>query len=182
MLWRYFFLWGQHTDTLLGETGLSGNTVHFIRKNIPKNKFWGNSWYSSIAYNLSRSNEFSLHFGRTYGRTTVSGGGGNIHTRSWGVGYSYFKKRSAISAFWEISNFYFPPATGRLDYIYDLDSEGHFLRPAIGLNLGHIDILYNYSIKLYGEENPFRHGVIFRIKYWFNHKNWQENAINVVPP
>lgn len=171
-------LFGQRTDSTMVVGGITGDTLYLIHENIQNNKFWGNSWYTGLTYNLSKSHEFTLNFGRTYGTSFVSGGGFNFNMKSWGIGYSYFTKRQidgqTISGFGEISNFFLPPATARLDYLYDFINGIHYLRPSIGLNLYAFDILYNYSFKLYGSENLFAHGLIVRFKYFINNKKWQK--------
>lgn len=155
----------------------SHDSIYIVHENIPKNKFWGNSWYTGLSYNLSKSHEFGVNFGRTYGISFGSGGGFNITTISWGLGYSYYQKRDVngqtISAFGEFSNFFLPPATGRVDYIYDLGEHAHYLRPSIGISFFAFDVLYNYSFKLYGKTNEFKHGLLIRFKYYINNKNWE---------
>jgi hypothetical protein len=169
---------GQRTDSTMIVGGITGDTLYLITENIPKSKFWGNSWYSGITYNLSKSNEFTLNLGRTYGNSFSSGGGFNLNMKSWGIGYSRFtsdnRTGQTISAFGEVSNFFLPPATARLDYLFDFVNNAHYVRPSIGINLVAFDIMYNYSFKLYGKKNLFRHGLIIRFKYFINNKNWQK--------
>lgn len=78
---------GQTTDSTQVVGGISQDSFYIIHENIPKSKLWGNSWYTGISYNLSRSHEFNLNIGRTYGRIFTSGGGFNVSTKSWGIGY-----------------------------------------------------------------------------------------------
>ena len=169
----------QRTDSTLAIGGVTRDTFYIIHENIPKNKFWGNSWYVAPSYTLSRSNEFELSVGRTYGRSFCGGAGCQYTIRSWGVGYAWASRGEQSShlakAFWEYSLFYLPPVGIRADYIYDITNRTHYLRPSLGISLFRIDILYNYSFKLSGEENIFGHGVTFRIKYFHRQKNWQKN-------
>lgn len=172
----------QRIDSTQAIGGITRDTFYIIHENIPKSKFWGNSWYSGLSYNLSTSHDFTLNFGRTYGNSFVSGGGFNFAMKSWGIGYSYFQKESnkgqTISLFGEVSNFFLPPATGRIDYIYDFQNQNHYLRPSLGVGFFAIDILYGYSIKIIGDNNDFKHGLIIRFKYYLNSKNWQKNYPN----
>ncbi|MCB9230609.1 MAG: hypothetical protein H6581_03055 [Bacteroidia bacterium] len=169
----------QVRDSTLVVGGLSGDTLHIIHENIPRSRFWGNSWYGGLSYNLSRSHEFTANFGRTFGNGFYSGAGFNLRMNSWGVGYSrYYKGVSSgqtVSAFGEISNFFLPPGTIRLDYIYDFTGGNHLLRPAIGLNLFAVDLMYCYSFKIIGPNNPFRHGFTAKFKFYFGQKHWQKN-------
>lgn len=171
-------LFGQRIDSTMAVGGITGDTIYIIRENIPKNKFLGNSWYSGLTYNLSKSHEFTFNFGRTLGSSFVSGGGFNFNMKSWGIGYSYFTKGQlngqTLSCFGEISNFFLPPVTARMDYLFDFTNQIHYLRPSIGLNLFSFDIMYSYSFKLNGSENFFKHGLIIRFKYFINNKNWEK--------
>lgn len=159
--------------------GITGDTIYIIHENLISNKLFGNSWYTGVAYNLSKSHELSLNFGRTYGSSFVSGGGFNFNMKSWGLGYSYYKmdqiSGQTVSAFGEISNFFLPPATARMDYIFDFTKSSHYLRPSIGMNLFAFDIMYSYTFRIHGDKNNFKHGLIGRFKYYINNKNWQKN-------
>lgn len=160
------------------------DTFYMIHENVPKSKFWGNSWYLSPAYNLSRTNEFNFSFGRTYGSRSCGGAGCVTTTRSWGLAYSFSAKSKQNSnttgVFWESCFFYFPPFSAgiRGEYFYDITNQSHYLRPSAGLSLVFVDIFYNYSFNLSGSNNEFSHGVIFRLKYFIGRKNWQENYPN----
>lgn len=168
----------QERDSSLAIGGITGDSLYIIRENIPKNKFWGNSWYTGFAYNFSTTHEFVFNFGRTNGTSFASGGGFNMNMKSWGIGYSYFSRGhvygNTLSGFAEISNFYYPPATARMEYIYDITNGGHYIRPSVGLNFFAIDFLYSYSFMLLGNENHFKHGLTLRFKYFLNNKNWQK--------
>ena len=173
---------GQRTDSSQAVGGITHDTFYIVHENIPESKFWGNSWYSGFSYNLSKSNEFTVNIGRTYGNYFVSGGGFNFRMESWGLGFSYFQKETqrgqTISAFGEVANYFLPPATLRMDYIFDYRNNKHYLRPSIGLCFFAFDILYSYSFMLVGDQNAFKHGLIFRFKYFINNKNWQKNYPN----
>ena len=177
-----FPAFSQHRDSTMAIGGITRDTFYIIHENIPEHKLWGNSWYTGLAYNLSYSHEFSANFGRTYGVEFGSGGGFNFRTYSWGIGYSYYRHKEEtgqiISVFAEVSNFYVPPATARIDYLYDLDRKAHYLRPAIGLSFFAFDLLYNYSFLLSGTDNRFKHGFTIRLKYYLNHKNWEKHYPN----
>ncbi len=172
----------QHRDSTMAIGGITRDTFYIVHENIPKHKLWGNSWYTGLGYNWSTSHEFSANFGRTYGIGFGSGGGFNFRTYSWGIGYSYYQRRKetgqTISAFAEISNFYFPPATARMEYLYDFERQSHYLRPAFGLSFFALDLLYNYSFLLNGSDNRFKHGFTVRLKYYLNNQNWEQHHPN----
>lgn len=104
----------------------------------------------------------------------MQGGGFALTMQSWGLGYSYFHKKNTtghlISAFGELSIVPIPPATVRLDYLCDIHNNKQYIRPSIGLSLYIIDFLYNYSFKIYGDKNDFKHGFLIRIKLYTNPK------------
>ncbi len=155
----------------------------WVMENVPKPKFWGNSWYASASYNLSRSNEFDLNVGRTYGKVYYTGSFGMNTMKSWGLGYGIINRngetKQIVKAFMERCVFSYAPLTAavRADYIYNLSDDEHYLRPSVGASFLYFDVLYNYSFLLNtsGKENDFRHGVTFRLKYYFGMKNWQKN-------
>lgn len=173
---------GQQTDSTKALTGITHDTFYIVHENIPNHKFLGNSWYSAVSYNLSKHHEFNLNIGRTYGIGFVSGGGFNFRMKSWGVGYSYFKNGigsgQTLNVFGEISNFILPPATVRVDYIFDYQNQKHYLRPSFGLSFFVFDILYGYSFKVVGGKNDFKHGLILRFKYFLGSENWQKSHPN----
>lgn len=173
---------GQHTDSTQAIGGITRDTFYIIHENIPKSKFWGNSWYVATSYNLSKTNEFDLNIGRTYGSSFCGGAGCNYVIRSWGLGYGLTNKREEasqiIKAFWEYTIFYLPPVGIRADYIYDISSNSHYLRPSVGISFFRFDIFYGYSFNLSSNENIFKHGVTFRLKYFHRQKNWQKNYPN----
>ena len=150
-----------------------------VYENVPKSKFWGNSWHAATSYNLSRSHEFDLNVGRTYGAIFCSGGGCMSSTHSWGLGYGVgFRDESAkhlTKAYYEHTFFYFPPFSYalRLEYIYDVTDEASYLRPSVGLSLIYFDLLYNYSILLNGNDNLLGHGVSLRFRLYQTMDNWQ---------
>lgn len=178
-------LTAQRSDTSFSIGGITGDTSLYIRTNIPKSKFWGNSWYVAASYQWCKSHEFDFNLGRTYGKSSGGGGGSLIEMRSWGAGYGIANRQGQqsqfIKAFWEYSFFYFPPIAGgiRADYVYDLTNNSHYFRPSLGLSLFFIDLYYSYSFKLSGSENIFKHGLTIRLKYFFPMKNWQDNSIGV---
>jgi hypothetical protein len=160
------------------------DSVYTIRKNVPNSKLWGNAWYFAAAFNWCRINEFDINIGRTYGVESCSGGGCVFTMRSWGAGYGIFNNngnRSQLAkAFWEYSLFYYPPisASIRAEYMYDLTNRSHYIRPAAGLSLMVIDVLYNYSFNLSGTPNPFKHGLTFRLKHFQGKKKFQRNSLS----
>lgn len=171
-------VFGQRNDTLITVGMLTGDTILFVRENIPKHKLLGNSWYTGVAYNFSKSHEFTLNFGRTYGKGVITPGMFNFCMESWGIGYSYFIREQTsgqtLSGFGEVSNFFLPPATARLEYLYDFNNNNHYLRPSLGLNIFLFDILYSYSFKIYGEKNSFKHGLTLRFKYFIGEQDWEK--------
>lgn len=175
---------GQHTDSTHAIGGTARDTFYIIHENVPKSKFWGNSWYASTAYNLSKTNEFDLNIGRTFGSSTCGGAGCLFTIRSWGAGYGVTTRNGQSShlakAFWEYGFCYFPLISGgiRADYIYDITNNSHYLRPSAGLSLFYVDIFYNYSFNLSGQGNIFKHGVSLRIKYFHKRKNWEKHYPN----
>ncbi len=169
----------QRTDSTLAIGGITRDTFYIIHENIPKSKVWGNSYHISAAYNLSRTNEFDINIGRTYGSSMCGGGGCYFNIRSWGLGYglatngSYTKH--LVKAFWEYTFFPLPPAGVRAEYIYNITDNTHYLRPSVGISLFRFDVFYNYSFNLNGIANNFRHGVSFRVKFFHRKKNWERN-------
>lgn len=175
-------VFSQVEDTTHVHNHNTPDTFYIIHENVPKTKLLGNSWYAGAAYNRSACTEYSANIGRTYGTTFASGGGFNLSMKTWGIGYSYFYTNEynsqSISAFAEISNFFLPPGTVRLDYFYDFENNSNYVRPSVGLSLFAIDILYGYSFLLNGEENLFKHVFTLRFKYFINNKNWQKDYPN----
>lgn len=175
---------GQRTDSTQAVSGITRDTIYIIHKNIPKSRLWGNSWFVSTAYNLSKTNEFDLNIGRTYGSSMCGGAGCTYSMRSWGAGFGLTNRNGQTEqiakVFWESCFFYFPPFSAglRADYIYNLTDNSHYLRPSVGLSFIYFDIFYNYSFNISGTNNSFKHGVTFRLKYFHKRKNWQENYPN----
>ncbi len=170
----------QTLDTLLVTGGITGDSMYLITENrLEKNKFFGNSWYTGLAYNRSKENEFSASFGRSYVKVFTSGGGTHISLKSWGFNYSNILKKEknyhTTGAFTEWSAFPIPPATARIEYFYDITSKSHYMRPAVGISFLHLDILYNYSFMLHGETNQYKHGLTLRAKHIFPYKKWQKS-------
>ncbi len=155
------------------------STDAMIHKNITNNKIWGNSWYTSTSYNLSRTNEFDINIGRTYGVSVSGETMGNTAIRSWGLGYGFTTKDNVshqlVKAFGEYALWFWPPAGIRVDYIYDITSNFNYLRPSIGFSFLHFDVFYNYSFNLNSSDNIFKSGVSFRMKYFINKKNWESH-------
>lgn len=185
LLLLFSFVWLSCTafaqeDSLHLHRNHTHDSLYTIVERPVKNRFWGNSFHLSSAYNYSRSNELDLSFGRTYGRSHCGGAGCIFNMDSWGVGYSYVFRRNeethVAKAFWEQCIFYFPPISAgyRAEYLYDFGSGTHYLRPSLGFSLFFLDVFYNYSFRLNGDENLFGHGVSFRLKYFFKVKNWEE--------
>lgn len=170
---------GQRTDSTLATGGITGDTLYIITEKIPKSKFLGNSWFVAGSYTLSKSHELTVNIGRTFGKSFQSGGGFNFYMQSWGIGYSYYLKKQhqgqTVSGFAEVSNYFLPPVTARMEYLFDLTETAHYLRPSLGLNLFHVDVLYSYSFKLVGDENRFKHGLVLRYKTFLSSDNWQKS-------
>lgn len=170
-----------YPDTLPNEHH-HADTFYIVREKVPEHKWWGNSTYLGLNYNGVRPHEFGINVGRTYGVYFYSGGPFNMFMRSWGAGYSYYQRDgvrgNTLSAFAEVANFFLPPAAARLEYIYDLTEGNSYLRPAIGCSWLWLDIMYNYSFSLGKGTNRFGHGVVFRLKYYFNIQNWEERHPN----
>jgi len=169
---------GVPTDTTINA---HHDSTYTIRENVPKSKFWGNSWHFSAAFNWNEQNEFDVNVGRTYGVSSCSGGGCVYSMRSWGLGFGIANKNGQSTqlakAFWEQCIFYFPPISAgiRGEYMYDIGNRSHYIRPAAGLSLFALDLFYNYSFNLSNTPNLFKHGVTFRIKYFHRTRNWQKN-------
>jgi hypothetical protein len=175
---------GQRTDSTEAVTGLTQDTFYIIHENIPNSKIWGNCWHFSTAYNLNKSHEFDINVGRTYGSYFCSGGGCWYKTYSWGIGYGLSRgnkqTNNLINAYYEHTFFYFPPISYglRLEYFYDINNNSNYIRPSAGLSFIALDILYNYSFLLNGNNNLFKHGVTIRYKLFHKQKNWQYNHPN----
>jgi hypothetical protein len=133
--------------------------------------------------NFARNKEFDINIGRTYGLGSYAPRGlGYYLIQSWGAGYSITragdKNHHALKAFYE--NDFFPFVIifnfgMRGEYLYDLTSKQHYLRPGFGMTLVHLDLLYNYSFLLNNKEagNLYRHGLVLRLKYFHSKKNWE---------
>lgn len=179
LLFHCVLSFAQHADSV-HQCRSDRDIFYMIHENVPKSQFWGNSWFLASSYNLSKSHEFELNVGRTLGKSSCGGAGCVFTMRSWGAGYSLATKKGTINhvlkGFYENSIFYFPPisASVRGEYLYDLTNNTHYLRPALGLSLFSIDILYNYSINLTRQENLFKHGVTFRFKLYHKTDNWHK--------
>jgi hypothetical protein len=152
--------------------------VYWRYENRVKNWFIGNAWYMAAAYNLSTTSEVDVNIGRS---TVVKmfGGEGLYTMHSWGFGYGRTWKNgrhnNLVKSFLEYSLYYIPPLTFTLrpEYMYNMTTQQHYLRPAAGLNLFYVDLLYHYSFKLNGSENAFKHGVTLRLKYFTNRRKWE---------
>lgn len=176
---------GQTEDSLDHYHIEHADSHYMIHENVPKSKFWGNSWYFASAYTFNRTDELDFNFGRTYGRSHCGGAGCSFETNSWGVGYGFTPgviapNNQELKVFWEYNFFWVPPfSVGiRGEYIYDFTNNGHYLRPSAGFSFVFFDIFYNYSFKISGTQNIFRHGLTIRIKYFHKVKNWQKNYPN----
>ncbi len=160
------------------------DSSYIIVENEVNNKAWGNTWYTAVGYNFSSQNALDANIGRTYARYFVSGGPTVIQLNTWGVGYEQaFKKGDnlqAVKGFYEYSLFVFPPFsfTVRGEGIYELTEQSSYLRPAVGLNFIYLDLLYNYSFKLSGEQNQFGHGFTVRGKIVFPSSKWEKRRPN----
>jgi len=168
---------GQRTDSVMTIGGITGDTGWTIIANIPKSKFWGNSWHLSTAYNLTKTNEFHFNIGRTYGKVFGGGGGFMNSMRSWGLGYDMTTKGTTTEqlgqVFYGDEFFYMAIGAGyRADYIYNFTDNTHYLRPSVGLSFFFVDIFYNYSFNL-NNTNDFKHGVTFRLQYFLGRKKWE---------
>ena len=148
--------------------------------NISNHKLLGNSWYFSVSYNISRTNEVDFNIGRTYGAVSKANEIGPITTSSYGLGFGLAPKngqtKQLAKAFYEYCFFYIPPISfgGRADYFYDLTDKAHYIRPSLGLSLLHFDIFYNYSFNVSSTSNDFGHGISFRLKYFHKKNHWKE--------
>lgn len=140
---------GQRTDSIFVGEGPQGDSLFIIPKNIPKSILWGNSWYASTSCNYSKTNEFDLNIGRTYG-SSMCAGVCNFTMRSRGAGFGVLTKNGKTNqiakAFWEYTFFISPPASAglRADYMYDITNNLHYLRPSAGLSLFYVDIFNKY--------------------------------------
>ncbi|MFH0893682.1 MAG: hypothetical protein V2A54_04540 [Bacteroidota bacterium] len=156
------------------------DTSYFVRKNIPRSKFIGNLWHISTSYNLCKTNEFDFNIGRSYGVSINMPHGSGIHISSWGTGFGITSKKGTSTQLAKIFVEYCYNYIGtlgciRVDYIYDIKNYYSYIRPAAGFSFILFDILYSYSFNLNGNDNVFKHGVTFRIKYFHNEKNMQRN-------
>lgn len=146
---------------------------------LTKNKIFGNAMYYGGSFSLANMNEWDVNLGRSYVKVLSSGGGVVINARSWGAGFGRTTRKgqaqNMLKVFGEYCLFYFPPYSFSLrgDYIYLPQSKQHYLRPSAGLSLLLLDVLYNYSFKLNGTDNLFKHGVTIRLKYISNGKRWE---------
>lgn len=186
LLSQFNFLGAQNVDSLgqIDQFVHAHDSIYMVHEHPVKNKIWGNSWNLMTAFSLNKTTELSLNIGRTYGKSFCGGAGCFSQISSLGLGYhvTFLKNQTPhqlASAFWEYTFFYFPPVGVRAEYIYDITSRQHYLRPSLGLSFFAFDILYNYSIKLNGEENRFGHGVTFRIKLFRKIDNWEKHYPNM---
>lgn len=174
-----FSLNAQRTDSVMSVGSITGDTTWIITENKLKHTFFGNSWYTGISYNFSRSSEYAINIGRTYGKSFCGGGGCYMSMRSWGLGYALTYRDGirfqTIHAFAEWAAFPFPPAGLRAEYLYDLGTGQSYFRPSVGLSLMVLDIFYNHSFLLSSGSNNYRHGVVIRLKYYLRTKNWENS-------
>jgi hypothetical protein len=168
------------TDTSHRGHNHSDSSGWIVEHALTKNKFFGNAMYYSGSFSLANMNEWDVNLGRSYVKVFISGGPYVFTSHSWGAGFGRTTRRgqaqNMLKAFYEYSFFVFPPydITVRGDYIYLPAAGQHYLRPSIGFNLLVLDVLYNYSFKLNGADNLFKHGVTFRLKKFTNSKNWEK--------
>ena len=154
-------------------------------KNKSNNFIFGNSTYIALALNLATTNEFEFSLGRTKGIVTDYGRGiSYTSATSWGFSYAHLlnqtKDKHVGKFFVEYS--YFPTLllgnfVVRVDYSYNFSNGQQYIRPALGLTLVYLDILYNYSFKLNGNnlDNIYRHGLIIRPKLILKRNKWERN-------
>jgi len=173
----------QRLDTLVTIRG--EDTLYQVFENrLEQNKFLGNSWYGGIAYTRSRSNELSISFGRSYMKLKPTPVFIFYSMKSWGLEYSTIFKRgnnhNTIGVFGE-----WTPGTTllgfntRMNYIYDITTSNHYIRPSLGLSFLILDILYNYSFLIHGETNGYGHGIAVRMKFPFPTKKWEVSHVPV---
>jgi hypothetical protein len=159
------------------------DTARYVIENRIKHKVWGNSTYISAASNFARNNEFDLSIGRTTGKAFYATRGlGDYTIKTVGIGYSITDVRhtnvQSIKAFYEF-NYYPFIIIGNLalrgEYLYCINNQQNYLRPAIGWTFVFLDVTYNYSFLLNGSssQNIFRHGLCLRLKAFVKRKNWQ---------
>lgn len=176
----YFGSSAQSSDSLQ-ETKPDHESHYMIHENIPKNKFWGNSWYIAAEYTWSDVHAYDINFGRTFGASTAGGAGISYTMRSYGLGLGTYNfnlnPQTVLKAFWEYCFFWVPPfSVGiRTDYIFDTQQGGHYLRPSLGLSLFFVDVFYGYHFTVNNAQNQFKHGLTFRLKYFIGKKNWQKS-------
>jgi hypothetical protein len=161
------------------------DSSYYRLTNPNKNGIWGNSTYFAAGVNFARNKEFDFTIGRTYGKGLFAPRGlGYYQLHSWGAGYSITraggKDHHGLKTFYEYDFFPFVIVFNfgvRGEYLYDLTSKQHYLRPAIGMTLVHLDLLYNYSFLLNKKEagNIYRHGLSLRLKYFHSKRNWERS-------
>ena len=167
----------------------SVDSTFWKTENKSNNRFWGNSTYLSSSINFSENNELDFNIGRTNGISTYPEKGlGYYSISSWGVGYgltnTITQTKETFKAFYEYNFFPFKFIGNfglRGEYIYDMTDKRNYLRPSIGLTFVYIDVSYNYSFLLNGEDdesynNIYKHGLSIRLKYFLNKKKWESNT------
>ena len=163
----------QYKDTALYVDSY-GDSLLIYSDNIPKNKFWGNSWNASVGYNIAKSNELKISIGRTYGIEKFIKGYDRVHMSSWGINYSILNKSKLLGVYAEHSKFDFVlPLTQRVDFFYDIKGKETYFRPSLGLHLFVVDLLYNYTFSLSNKENQYKHGFTIVLRWCFNKDNWE---------
>ncbi|MBO6514938.1 MAG: hypothetical protein JJ975_00120 [Bacteroidia bacterium] len=175
----------QEIDSTFWHLDGDGDSIYRITENpLTKNKFLGNSWYTSLDYvasipknydpGLNLNHQFGAHIGRTLGTSFGGGGGTYFVMRSWGASYSYLPKvrKNFVGGFAELSAFPFPPGSLQLELIRSTDGEETYLRPSLGLSLFVLDISYSYAIPFQSIVR-FTHGISVRFKWYPGLSKWQ---------
>lgn len=177
-------LCGQSQVFLFSSNKRTDTTLWKI-KNKSNNLILGNSTYIASAFNLSRTKEYEFSLGRTNGIVTDYGRGiGYLSATSWGFSYAYLSNQTRdkhVGKFF-VEYSHFPTLllgnfVVRADYSFNFSNRQQYIRPSLGVTFIYLDILYNYSFKLTGNnlDNIYRHGLIIRPKLVIKRKKWEKN-------
>lgn len=180
-------LWHVHgsSQVFLFSSAKRTDTTLWKIKNKSRNIILGNSTYTAIALNISKTKEFEFGLGRANAIVTDYGRGiSYLSTTSWGFSYAYLinkKTDNHIGKFF-IEYSRFPTLilgnfVLRADYSFNFSNKQQYIRPSIGLTIVYLDLLYNYSFKLTDDniDNTYRHGITIRPKFIFNKSKWERN-------
>lgn len=145
-----------------------------------KSRIWGDTWHFMPAITISENDrrffiQPEIGFGRSKWRESdddARHGSIDVYT-SIGLGYSCFfndRMNNLAHIYFDRANRVSYPLefvfTYRVDYMYNINGNTHYLRPAAGLTLWRFDVLYVKNIRLGHDEYIGSGGISLRFRFF----------------